>query len=807
MPLPRTIGPFLWSFAFLALSFDVAGQEDWPVRFEAGGSTFQLYAFQPETMSGNTFSARAAISMERTQDAEPVFGALWGDGVLEVDRDSRLGSLIRFEVDDVRFPGITGKAEIDAIRNTLTEAIPRHAPPISIDWLVAALEQEQQAGDQYSNDPPEIIYRETPAALVFIDGDPLYEKLDASVSTQGGDPLYVPKSRTGLERVLNTPFMILRTGNGDHYLFGSDMWFRSRSLDGPWKREANVPQELDELAAQVKDPAALTSDDRPSSRDPEIVVRYKPAEMLAIDGRPELEPIQNTSLLTVTNTNRSVFMDISSQEYFFLASGRWFKTRDLSSGSWTFVPSDQLPEEFKAIPEGSDRDMVLAHVAGTDAAREAARDASIPQTAKVDRRTASVEVTYEGSPEFERIAGTNVEYALNANTDVLRINGRYHVCDQGVWYEGDTPDGPWQVSTEVPAEVGSIPPESPVYNVRYVYIYDHTPDIVYVGYTPGYLGSYVQNGVVIYGTGFYYRPWPRFWRPRPWTWGFNMYYDPWYGWGLGWGWNYGWVYPHWAMWGPHPYAWSWWGPYAWYPPCCVEPHAIYYGHRPSTSGRVGRSDLDQGAERMAKADRLYADRESNGITASRIAEQSRAPAAQKQSTSEGLTRRTSADHFTDAAGNVYRQNEEGTQRLEEDGAWKRVERPAPASRPADAQRAPDSDRERQPQRTDRSQDVDQRQPVQERQPTQQNNRTRPVTPSRPRAPYEIQEGRQRGVERQRIFRNSTPRVNPAPSRPRVSPGRTPSGRSPSVSPGGGGSRPSGGGGTAPSRSGGSGRTR
>src|SRR5690606_23844828 len=137
---------------------------------------------------------------------------------------------------------------------------------------------------------------------------------------------------------------------------------------------------------------------------------------------------------------RSVFMDISSQEYFFLASGRWFKTRDLSSGSWTFVPSDQLPEEFKAIPVGGDRDMVLAHVARTDAAREAARDASIPQTAKVDRRTASVEVTYEGSPEFERIAGTNVEYALYANTDVLRINGRYHVCDQGVWYEGDTPD-------------------------------------------------------------------------------------------------------------------------------------------------------------------------------------------------------------------------------------------------------------------------------------------------------------------------------------------------------------------------------
>ncbi|MBK7113783.1 MAG: hypothetical protein IPH60_15240 [Flavobacteriales bacterium] len=43
--------------------------------------------------------------------------------------------------------------------------------------------------------------------------------------------------------------------------------------------------------------------------------------------------------------------------------------------------------------------------------------------------------------------------------------------------------------------------------------YDYTPTTVYVGYTPGYLGSYVQNGVVIYGTGYYYRPWPGCWYP------------------------------------------------------------------------------------------------------------------------------------------------------------------------------------------------------------------------------------------------------------------------------------------------------
>jgi hypothetical protein len=81
---------------------------------------------------------------------------------------------------------------------------------------------------------------------------------------------------------------------------------------------------------------------------------------------------------------------------------------------------------------------------------------------------------------------------------------------------------------------------------------------------PGYLGSYVQYGTVVYGTGYYYNGLgPTSGIPRPFTYGFNMYYNPWYGWGFGpWvgdttgsihGWNgYGYY-------GYHP--WGWWGPY------------------------------------------------------------------------------------------------------------------------------------------------------------------------------------------------------------------------------------------------------
>jgi hypothetical protein len=464
--------------------------------------------------------------------------------------------------------------------------------------------------------------------------------------------------------------------------------------------------------------------------------------------------VQNTSLLYATNTGKSLFLDINSQQYYLLASGRWFSTKDPKSGGWTFVPSDKLPASFTSIPEGSKRDDVLAHISGTDAAREAARDASIPQTAQVDRRSATANVTYQGAPAFEQISGTDVYYARNASTNVLRIKGRYYVCDNAVWFEGDTPDGPWTVSTAVPGEVNTIPPSNQMYNLRYVYIYDHTPDVVYVGYTPGYLGAYIQDGCVIYGTGYYYRPWGPYWYPRPWTWGFGMYYDPWYGWGFGGGWGWNWYYPrYWGGWGYHNWGWGWWGPYGYHPNCHVPYNngAHYYGHRPSMNDRDGRGNArDVGAtDRIRPLERpqqnLYASRPMNGVKPSTVARPADQIAGQQKPTSSTVQRPSSKpltqDHFIDARGNVYRQNGDRTQKYDA-GTWKPVPRPAPAqnTRPGAAPKP--------------------------------NATERPATGTAPMPrrddPVQIQQQRDRGEQRQRNFERSRQQPQPRPA-PRVTP--------------------------------------
>jgi hypothetical protein len=253
-----------------------------------------------------------------------------------------------------------------------------------------------------------------------------------------------------------------------------------------------------------------------------------------------------------------------------LISGRWYQSKTLADNSqWQYTASDKLPADFAKIPEGSAKDNVLASVAGTDAAREALMDAQIPQTAKVDRKTATTQVTYDGDPNFQSIPGTKLQYAINTSSTVLLYEGQYYALDNGVWFVAGSPSGPWTASSQRPGDLDLIPPSSSVYNTKFVDIYDVTPDYIYTGYTPGYLNSFVYGPTVVYGTGFYYDPWiGNDYYPRPWSWGFDMGYNPWYGWnfglgygfdwfnmgfGFGWGgWNGGW-------WGPsfyHPASWG-----------------------------------------------------------------------------------------------------------------------------------------------------------------------------------------------------------------------------------------------------------
>lgn len=117
-------------------------------------------------------------------------------------------------------------------------------------------------------------------------------------------------------------------------------------------------------------------------------------------------------------------------------------------------------------------------------------------------------MNYYGNPDFQPIQGTTLTYAVNTATPVIYVPGTaYYAVQNGVWFTSALPNGPWAAATSVPPAIYSIPPSSALHYVTYVYVYGSTPNVVYVGYTPGYYGTVVSSsGVVVYGTGYYYSP-------------------------------------------------------------------------------------------------------------------------------------------------------------------------------------------------------------------------------------------------------------------------------------------------------------
>ena len=358
-------------------------------------------------------------------------------------------------------------------------------------------------------------------------------------------------------------------------MYGAKRWYRALSINGSWSVVNQLPSRLDKIDQAVR--ANDTSKFDGNNAVANIIVSTEPAELIQSDGEANFTPIQGTNLLYMSNSANDIFMDVNSQLYYVLISGRWYKAPALNS-SWIYISADKLPGDFAKIPEGSPKDVVLPNVAGTDAANESVMEAQVPQTAKVDRKNARATVVYDGDPTFEQIEGTHLKYAVNTSGTVLNLGRKYYYIENGVWFESNYATGPWIVATTRPAEVENIPPSYPVYNAKYVYIYDATPDYVYMGYTPGYLGNYIYGPTIVYGTGYYYKPWRgRYYYPRAMTWGFNMRYNPWTGWNFGldyWG---GWFsfgignFYRGPVWG------GWWGPPVYRPAYC-RPYNYNYGY-------------------------------------------------------------------------------------------------------------------------------------------------------------------------------------------------------------------------------------
>jgi hypothetical protein len=543
---------------------------NWPREVEVPEATIVIYQPQLETFKDDHLTSRAAVSVTGKEKETPVFGAVWFDARVSTDLDTRMVTVLDVSVTAAKFPEAKPE-EIVWLSDILVSEIPNWDMSISLDRLLTGLEfaERQQAAAEALNTTPPIIYFEPqPAILIVLTGDPVLRDIPEST----------------LQRVVNTPYFLVYDPSDKTYYFTlGEYWFSATEVMGPWQDIDSAPQsvadlyqqgieEVSEEMAEDEQQADTVEGDYPI---PKIIVSKEPAELISSVGEPEFASVIGTELLYVSNTENDVFMEIATQLHYVLLSGRWYTSKSLN-GPWEYLSADSLPEDFTRIPTDWEKEHVRASIPGTDEAKEAVLETEIPQTAEVDREEATVEVEYDGEPQFEDIEDTDMKYAVNTSYSVIKTGGEYYCCHDAVWFVAPAPTGPWAVCVSVPDVIYTVPPSCPVYNVKYVYVYSYTPTVVYVGYTPGYMGCYVHGGVVVYGTGYYYRPWyGAVYYPRPVTYGFSVRYNPYYGWSFG-------V----SVGGPHvrvTVGWGgggWWGPPYYRPPYHRPPGYRPPGYRP-----------------------------------------------------------------------------------------------------------------------------------------------------------------------------------------------------------------------------------
>jgi len=514
-----------WFLIFmLAVSASVFAQDPgWPRKLPKPGGT--VIAYQPQVDDWKDFTNitwRQAFQITPT-GGKQVIGAATFNGKTTVDNDKHMVVIFEIKVIDTFFPSLdeAASAKIDQLFKTFVPEVVN----ISLERIIAYIPKpESVQAVNLKNDAPFIFVNYSPAVLLAVDGEPVLAAI----------------KDTKLKFIVNTQWAVfLDTSKSQYYMLAGPRWLTAADLHGPWSAATKLPKDMEKLPkdpqwADLKNVIPLAT--QSSVPIPKVFYSTVPAEVILFDGKPVYAKIPQTQLLYATNTDSAFFLYTPTNEYYFLAAGRWFRSKDMQ-GHWTFASAD-LPEDFAKIPPSSPASGILSSVPGTEEAKDAVLIAQIPTVMEIDPKSAAAQakVSYSGDPQFAPIAGTSLYYATNTADKVIKVGDVYYLCLQGVWFMSPHADGPWTTASSVPQVIYTIPPSSPVYNVTYVTQTTTSNGSVECSHTAGYLGAFVigvtVGAVVANGTGYYYPPYMYYppygypvYRPYPVPYGYGSFYN------------------------------------------------------------------------------------------------------------------------------------------------------------------------------------------------------------------------------------------------------------------------------------------
>jgi hypothetical protein len=496
----------------------------WPRAYTtSSGAVLVLY--QPQISSWDRqklMTAYGAASYAPVGAAKPALGTLQIEADTDVSVQERLVSFSKYRILEANFPTLP-KEQLRSLIAEVAQAVPAQERVIALDRVLAAIDKSKIIPKNVEGvraDPPPIFFSQTPAILVNIDGDPIWS----------------PIKDNDLKFAVNTNWDLFQhEPTKTYYLRNNDAWLKTTDLKGSWGPAGTLPESFKKLPADDNWKDVKANVPGKKGKPTTVFVSTVPAELILLDGQPNYLLVKGTTdLLWVSNTESDVFRMGKAGPVYFLVAGRWFSSPGFT-GPWTFA-TPNLPAAFKQIPLEHQRSRVLASVPGTDQAVEAVLLASIPQTARVNRKELKApDVAYQGDPKFEQIPTTTVARAVNTDKDILKVGDLYYLCFQGVWFVSSTPTGPWVVADSIPKAIYEIPVSSPSHNVTYVTVEESNDEWVTFAAAAAFTGVMIAWGCAVWGTGYYHPPYwgwggyyPYYYPHYP-TYGYGAYYNPWTG--------------------------------------------------------------------------------------------------------------------------------------------------------------------------------------------------------------------------------------------------------------------------------------
>ena len=495
----------------------------WPRNYVTP-SEASVVLYQPQVASWDKQTELilyAAVAYTPKGATQRTLGTIKAASNTQVSVTERLVNYSSLRITDANFPNLE-RSKVLEITNEIGATVKDGV--IALDRVITAMDHSQiipRNVEGLKADPPQIFFSKKPAVLVNLDGDPIWS----------------PIMGTDLQYAVNTNWDLFQHGPTKmFYLRNEETWLQSSTLDKGWV-PATLPESFKKLPKDDNwaEVSAVVPGKKLSAKDaPQVFLTMTPAEMILLKGDPDYEEVKGTKLQWVSNTESDVFRMGKTGRLYYCVAGRWFSAADFT-GPWTFA-SLELPEDFKRISLEHERSRVLASVPGTIQAAEAVLVAQVPETARVKKTLTAPAVSYNGEPKFEPIAKTTVSQAVNTDKQIIKVGDLYYMCFQAVWFMSKNPNGPWEVTGEVPKEIYTIPPESSAHNVTYVTVVEEDDDddeIVFAA-TAAYMGVMIGWGCAVWGTGWYYPPYyyPGFYPiyyPRYPTYGYGAWYNPWTG--------------------------------------------------------------------------------------------------------------------------------------------------------------------------------------------------------------------------------------------------------------------------------------